>query len=266
MRITTLRNATLMLEWTAGDESVALLVDPMLAGRGALPRLRFGGGSGSRNPLVDLPRGAGELLARTTHALITHCRRGHFDHLDSAGRRFLRERATPVFCTPDDATWLEQRGLATARLASDGRQAFLGGHITAIPCVHGRGWIGRLMAHGVGWFIELPGEPSVYIAGDTLLTDDVIRVLSECRPDVAILPAGGARFDLGSEILMDANDVCAAARLTEGIVIVNHLEALDHCPVTRECVRQTASATGLGRRLLVPEDGEEIRYELPVTA
>jgi len=266
MRITTLRNATLMLEWTAGARSVALLVDPMLAGRGALPRLRLGGGSGSRNPLVDLPRGADELLARTTHALITHCRRGHFDHLDSAGRRFLRERATPVFCTPDDATWLEQRGLATARLAGDGRQAFLGGHITAIPCVHGRGWIGRLMAHGVGWFIELPGEPSVYIAGDTLLTDDVARVLSRCRPDVAILPAGGARFDLGGEILMDADDVCAAARLTDGIVIANHLEALDHCPVTRECVRQMASATGLGRRLRVPEDGEEIRYELPVTA
>jgi L-ascorbate metabolism protein UlaG (beta-lactamase superfamily) len=122
------------------------------------------------------------------------------------------------------------------------------------------------MAHGVGWFIELPGEPSVYIAGDTLLTEHVARVLSECRPDVAILPAGGARFDLGGEILMDADDVCAAARLSEGIVIANHLEALDHCPVTRECVRQTAAATGVRRRVRVPEDGEEIRYELPVTA
>jgi L-ascorbate metabolism protein UlaG (beta-lactamase superfamily) len=266
MRITTLRNATLMLEWTAGSDIVALLVDPMLARRGALPRLRFGGGSGSRNPLVDLPRGTDELLARTTHALITHCRRGHFDHLDSAGRHFLRERATPVFCTPDDATWLEQRGLATARLTDEGRQAFFGGHITAIPCVHGRGWIGRLMAHGVGWFIEVPGEPSIYIAGDTLLTDDVARVLAECRPGIAILPAGGARFDLGGEILMDAEDVCAATRLTEGIVIANHLEALDHCPVTRQCVRQKASAAGLGQRLLVPEDGEEIRCEVPVTA
>ena len=266
MRITTLRNATLMLEWNAGDEPVALLVDPMLASRGALPRLRFGAGSGRRNPLVDLPPGADAILARTTHALITHCRRGHFDHLDSAGRRFLRARATPVFCTPDDAPWLGQRGLATAPLAGDGRQAFLGGHITPIPCLHGRGWIGKLMAHGVGWFIELPGEPSVYIAGDTLLTDPVSRFLAEQRPDIAILPAGGARFDLGGEILMDADDVCAAARLTEGIVIANHLEALDHCPVTRECVRQTALAAGVGRRVRIPADGEQIRYELPATA
>ncbi len=266
MKITTLRNATLLLEWQTSSEPVALLVDPMLAARGVLPRLRLAGGAGRRNPLVELPPAAPELLGRTTHALITHCQRGHFDHLDSAGRRFLRERATPVFCAPGDAAWLAQRGLAAVAMSAAGRQPFFGGHITPVPCVHGRGWIGRLMAHGVGWFLELPGEPSVYIAGDTLLTDDVARLLSERRPDIAILPAGGARFDLGSEILMDAADVCTAARLSDGLVIANHLEALDHCPGTRECVRQLADAAGLGARVLVPEDGETVRYELPVPA
>ena len=266
MKITTLRNATLLLEWETRAAPVALLVDPMLAARGALPRLRFGGGGGRRNPLVDLPPSAPAALARTTHALITHCQRGHFDHLDSAGRRFLRERATPVFCGSGDAPWLAQRGLATLPLAASGRQPFLGGHITPVPCVHGRGWIGRLMAHGLGWFIELPGEPSVYIAGDTLLTDDVARLLADRNPDIAILPAGGARFDLGGEILMDGHDVCAAARLTDGLVIANHLEALDHCPVTRDCVRQLAATSGVGERLRVPEDGETMRYERPAMA
>jgi hypothetical protein len=33
-----------------------------------------------------------------------------------------------------------------------------------------------------------------------------------------------------------------------------------------DCVGRTASAAGLGRRLRMPEDGEEIRYELPETA
>jgi L-ascorbate metabolism protein UlaG (beta-lactamase superfamily) len=266
MKITTLRNATLLLEWETGPAPVALLVDPMLAARGALPRLRFAGGAGRRNPLVDLPAAAPELLGRTTHALITHCQRGHFDHLDSAGRRFLREHATPVFCAPGDAPWLAQRGLATVAIPAAGRQTFFGGHITAVPCVHGRGWIGRLMAHGVGWLLELPHEPSVYIAGDTLLTEEVSRVLSNDRPDIAILPAGGARFDIGSEILMDARDVCAAARLTDGIVIANHLEALDHCPGTRECVLRLADADGLGARVRAPQDGETLRYELSAGA
>ncbi len=266
MKITTLRNATLLLEWESGPEPVALLVDPMLAARGALPRLRFAGGAGRRNPLVDMPPTAPALLERTTHALITHCQRGHFDHLDSAGRRFLRERATPVFCAPGDASWLARRGLSTTAISAAGRQAFFDGHMTAVPCVHGRGWIGRLMAHGVGWFLELPHEPSVYIAGDTLLTEEVAGFLSEKRPDIAILPAGGARFDIGSEILMDARDVCSAARLTDGIVIANHLEALDHCPGTRECVLRLANADGMGARVRAPRDGDTVRYELPATA
>ena len=72
--------------------------------------------------------------------------------------------------------------------------------------------------------------------------------------DVAsVLPAGVARFDLGGEILMDAQEVCAAARLTPGVVIANRLEALDHCPVTRECVRAMAGADGFGDRVGVPD-------------
>ncbi len=259
MHITQIRNATVLLEFTSGGRNVAVLVDPMLAGAGALPSLRYLGGTRRRNPLVPLPTAAAPALERATHALITHCQKGHFDHLDRAGRRFLRERALPVVCMPDDAGWLAARGLVTQPLSGPERQPFLGGHITPIPCLHGRGWVGRLMAHGMGYLIEMPGEPSVYVAGDTVLTDPVRHCLSVLRPDVAILPAGGARFDLGGEILMDAGELAEAVRDFGGQVLVNHLEALDHCPVTRAEVRERAAF--LGARLWVPQDGESRRYE-----
>lgn len=57
------------------------------------------------------------------------------------------------------------------------------------------------MAHGHGFFIQLPGEPSLYLAGDTVLTDDVRNCLTQRQPDVSVLPAGGARFDLGVKSL-----------------------------------------------------------------
>lgn len=262
MQLTHLRNATVLLEFGTGSQAVGLLVDPMLAQAGALPGLRYLGGPRRRNPTVPLPGGAAPALARATHALITHCQKGHFDHLDGAGRRFLRERALPVACMPDDAAWLAARGLRAQPLSGPERQPFLGGHITPIPCLHGRGWVGRLMAHGMGYLIEMPGEPSVYVAGDTVLTEPVRHCLSVLRPDVAVLPAGGARFDLGGEILMDADDVAEAVRDYGGQVVVNHLEALDHCPVTRETVRERAAF--LGARLWVPEDGESRRYEASV--
>lgn len=257
MHITQLRNATLVLEFASQGRPIGLLVDPMLAPMGSLPALRYLGTGRQRNPIVELPDNAEAVLQRVTHALITHCQRGHFDHLDRAGKQFLRERQLPVLCMPRDADYLAQRGLRVQPLAGSGRQpCSLGGHITPIACVHGRGWVGRLMEHGHGYLLELPGEPSVYLAGDTVLTPTVRDCLARLRPQVAVLPAGGARFDLGAEILMDADDMAQAATLTPATLVVNHLQALDHCPTRRDAVRALAQQGGWADRLWVPEDGE----------
>jgi L-ascorbate metabolism protein UlaG (beta-lactamase superfamily) len=116
----------------------------------------------------------------------------------------------------------------------------------------------------VGYFIELPGEPTVYLAGDTLLTDAVRGCITGRRPDIAVVPAGGARFDVGGEILMNGQDALELARLTGGHVLANHLEALDHCPTTRQELRAAAQLAGLAHKLLVPADGE--RYHCPRAA
>ena len=261
MQITHLRNATIVLEFEAFGQPIGLLVDPMLAPRASLPTLRYLSTSRLRNPIVDLPGNADAVLQRVTHALITHCQRGHFDHLDRAGKRFLRERQIPVFCMPRDADHLRQRGLRVESLSGPQRQPWsLGGHITPIACVHGHSWIGRVMEHGHGYLIELPGEPSIYLAGDTLLTPDVRHCLQELRPDVAVLPAGGARFDLGGDILMNAQDIMDASACWPGELVVNHLQALDHCPTTRSAVRSLAQSHGIADRVWVPEDGEQRQY------
>jgi L-ascorbate metabolism protein UlaG (beta-lactamase superfamily) len=260
MKITQIRNATVLLEFEASGKSIALLVDPMLAPRGALPTLKYLGGNRQRNPLVDLPSCAPQLLGRVTHGLITHCQRGHFDHLDRAGKQFLRTAGVPVFCMPRDERYLDARGIVTQALSSSETQPFFHGQITPIACVHGRGVIGRLMEHGHGYFIELPGEPSVYIAGDTLLTDEVRHCLRERMPHVAILPAGGARFDLGGDILMDGSDILEACALTSGFVVANHLEALDHCPTSRAQLVADAARAGFTDRLHVPDDGATLEF------
>jgi L-ascorbate metabolism protein UlaG (beta-lactamase superfamily) len=263
MKITQLRNATAIIS----IGSLRILVDPMLAPKGALPPLRLLG-ERVRNPLVELPPSADAELKTVTHCLITHCQKGHFDHLDRAAKRWLREKQIPVICTPHDAEHLRQRGLNVHPLPENhaAPQPFFGGRIRTVPCTHGRGMVGLLMEHGVGYFIEMPGEPSLYLSGDTILTDTVRGFIRHYQPDVAVVPAGGAKFDLGHEIIMNAEEVLEFCRSFGGATVANHLEALGHCPVTRAQLASAARQAGLGSRLHIPEDGETLEFTAALAA
>lgn len=253
MRIQQIRNATIIVELGVNR----VLVDPMLARKGALPSLRLFKDR-QRNPTVDLPQASSEALEAVTHCLITHCQKGHFDHLDRAGTRWLRERQLPVICTPHDAPYLTRCGLNVQPLP-EGHECpvpFLGGTIRTLRCTHGMGMVGRLMEHGVGYLIELPGEPRLYLAGDTLLTPTVRDFVQQHQPQICVVPAGGARFDLGGDVIMGLSDVLEFMSLSEGVVIANHLEAINHCPVTREALASAAAGTGSADRLLIPADGQ----------
>ncbi|WP_098496217.1 MBL fold metallo-hydrolase [Collimonas sp. PA-H2] len=259
MKITQLRNATVALEIGA----CRILVDPMLAAKDALPPLKFLG-QRQRNPIVGLPAETSAVLDSVTHCLITHCQKGHFDHLDRAATQWLRSRQIPVICTPHDAAYLRQRGLNVCPLPESHQkaQAFLGGSISTVPCAHGKGMIGLLMEHGVGYFIEMPGEPSLYLSGDTILTPAVRDFVARHQPDVCLIPAGGARFDVGHEIIMGVSEVIEFTLGCKGTVIANHLEALSHCPVQRAELSAAAVLAGVVGRLRIPRDGESMEFEL----
>ncbi|MBM7060583.1 MBL fold metallo-hydrolase [Pseudomonas sp. UL073] len=261
MNIQQIRNATLILE--LGPHRV--LVDPMLARKDALPPLRLFGAR-QRNPLVELPAEADAALEGVTHCLITHCQKGHFDHLDRAAIRWLRSKQLPVICTPHDAPHLARLGLNVLPLGADHTQPgeFLGGRIRTVRCTHGYGVVGRLMEHGVGYLIELPDAPSLYLAGDTVLTPTIREFVSRHQPDVSVVPAGGARFDLGGDIIMGIDEVIEFVRLSRGTVVANHLEAISHCPVSRAALAEAARRAGVAQRLRIPADGETLSFEVPV--
>lgn len=252
MKIHQVRNATILVNFG----KVRLLVDPMFMGRHTLPPLRLFKHRG-RNPAVALPKNADELFESATHCLITHFQKGHFDHLDQAAVKWLRSRSLPVICTPRDAEVLAKKGLNVRPLEHDIAKAqdFLGGTIQTTRCKHGRGLVGLFMEHGVGYFIQMPGEPSLLLTGDTILTSELKSFLRMHQPDVVVAPAGGARFDVGAKIIMDAQDMVELAGLTSGTIVANHIGAISHCPVTRADVSRAAEHTGMQKRIIAPADG-----------
>lgn len=237
-----------------------LIVDPCLSPKASLPPYTLFRKRPRLNPLVDLPRNSESMLSRITSGLITHCRFGHFDHLDKAGARLLAERQVPVYCNYLDGPYLRRRSIKAIPLKMKQKSEFLTGSITSFPAAHGHGFMGMLMGPGAGYFIEMPGEKSLYISGDTVMTPTVRHVLNDLQPDISLLNAGTAILDFGRPILMPINEQLEFIRTSPGKVVAVHLDAFNHCLTTREILRDAVLHEGLADKVIIPADGEMMEF------
>jgi len=264
MKIHHLRSATCVIE----SNRHFVLIDPMLGDKGSVPPFSYIRFKPRRNPLVDLPPNAASILKKVTDCLITHSQKSgikalqHTDHLDISGENFLRERNTPITTLARDAKVLKKYGLNIQTELEFWKPApLLGGEITAIPARHGHSWIHKFMANGAGYFLQLPDEPSIYISGDTVYTAAVERALSELKPDIAIMAAGTATLDVSKPILMPMDELLRFVRAAPGIVVANHLEALNHCPTTRKQLKRDLKNNGLHSKVYIPNDGDALTFK-----
>lgn len=252
LKIHHLRNATFVIE----TQTAVILVDPMLGAKGILPPFTFFRAKARKNPIVSLPDSCKPILEKVTHCLITH---RHPDHLDTAAIRFLKEKSIPVTCSYKDEKILKKKGLTIATsLSYKKKTTFLGGTIEGIPARHGYGFIAKPMGNVMGFYVELPNQPSMYISSDTIYTEAVDEVLKQYKPQITVVAAGSAQFDLFRPVLMRMDDILTFVRNSPGKVIANHLEAINHCPTTRKELRATIEKHGLSEKVYIPEDGEVV--------
>jgi len=250
MEIHHIRNATLLL--TLGEHRI--LVDPMFTRAGTMPGFKMFGGGRQNNPLVELPDGAHEIFEQATAVLVTH---EHPDHFDPKALAWTRKRKLPVGASTVDAPNLATKGLDVRPIEGD----FLGIPAEVVPGAHGHGFFGWMMGPVAGFYLAHPSEPSVYITGDSVLTDTVRDAITRLRPDVVIAPAGSANFGVGKSIIFTLDELLELARLAPDDIVFNHLESLDHCPTTRSKLRTRLDSEGVGSRAHIPEDGELLHFE-----
>jgi len=249
MHLRLIRNATLRLEL----DGRRLLVDPMLSPAGALPPIPDTEND-RRNPLVELPEPAEVVVDGIDAALVTHLHQDHFDPAAAA----LLPHALPLLCQPEDTERLAAHGFTDLRPVQD-RLTWEGIEITRTPARHGHGEVAAALAPVSGFVLRGASGRALYLAGDTVLYDEVERVLDAHRPDVVVLNAGAARFTGGRPIVMNADDVIAVAeRVPDARVVAVHLDAMNHCVETRADLHQRLHDAGLTERVTVPEDGAAV--------
>lgn len=247
MELQLIRNATMRLTY-AGH---LILTDPYLGPKHAYRTL----GGREQNPTVELPCTPEETVRGVEVALISHL---HNDHFDPPAQEILRKDVA-LFCQPDDTERIRAMGFQHIQPIAE-RAEWNGLTIIRTTGTHGTGTWGERLNPVSGFVLKAPGEPTVYWCGDTIWYEPVRDAISEHRPDVIITHSAGAVLEDSGPIVMDeAQTVAVCRHAPDARVVAIHLEALDHCPVTRTGLRAYADRYGIeAKQLLIPADGDTL--------
>jgi L-ascorbate metabolism protein UlaG (beta-lactamase superfamily) len=252
--ITQIRHATLRIDYSG----VRFLVDPMLGDVGA-----YQGFAGTLNeelriPLVPLPLSLSEIIS-VDAVLLTHL---HLDHWDDAAAKAL-PKSIPVFVQDEaDADEIRKAGFTDVRIFGSTTE-FRGVTLTRTDALHGVKAVFDAMGSDFlrvcGLVFSHPSQKTLYLAADTIWYDKVREVISQHSPQVIILNCGNAQAAGLGQLIMNASDVLEvhkAARLAT--LVGTHMEAVNHCVLTRTALRTFAKQHGFSDKLLLPADGETV--------
>lgn len=249
MKIQLIRHATSLI--TIND--IKILVDPMLSPSQTLAPVA-NSANDKKNPLVDLPVDKNDLL-NADGVILTHTHRDHFD--EEAAK--LLSKHIPIFCQPEDEEKLIGLGFVSVHAI---KESYMWKNINFIRTQgqHGTGEIGKKMAPVSGFMVQSEGEPSLYIVGDSIWCSEVKDSMERYKPEVAIVYSGAAQFLEGGPITMSKEDVLELCRYSPGTkVVVAHMEAWNHCLLTRNELRDFLENNKVNNKVYIPNNGDTIK-------
>lgn len=255
VKITHVRNATLLIDY-AGTR---FLFDPMLADQGTFPPFP-GTPNPVDNPTVPLPLDI-DTLTNVDAVIVTHM---HEDHWDQVARDAL-SKSLPIFVQDEaDAAMVRASGFEDVRVLTLDTQ-FNGITLARTGGLHGSQEVVQILGDDFGRVCGVAfkhaDHKTVYVAGDTVWNDQVAEAIEVHAPDVIVLNSGQAYlFGVGS-ILMGAEDVLTVHQAAPNATIVGvHMEAVNHCVLTRAYLQAFADQNDFLPSLLVPADGETMTF------
>lgn len=239
--------------------SFTLLTDPNFLHRGQ--RAYLGWGLSSRR-LTD-PAVAPEQLPTLDAVLLSHLHGDHFDRVSKA----RLDRTTPVLSTPHAMRRLTSWGFSGTALETWEQHTLVRGpeelRVTAVPAVHARGLLGRMLPPVMGSIVEnvVDGvvRRRVYFSGDTLTGAHVDEV-RERFPDIdaAVVHLGGTRVLLRTVTMDGRMGVDFVERARPAVTVPVHHDdyTVFRSPLSDFVDR--ARAAGLATVLRCPERGETV--------
>lgn len=240
------------------------LIDPWLADKGAFPPVPSPYND-QRNPLVGLPLPI-EKIIDADAVIVTHMH--HFDHFDEAARKAL-PKDRPIFTQSDKEVGdMRDLGFSNVTALRDDGLEFEGVTLYRTDGEHGQGEAAErnyeqmgLPGEASGVVFSQSGEPTVYVAGDTIWSAGVEEAITKHQPAVIILNVAQAAFQDGTPILIGTDGLHQASQAApKAVIIASHLDAVNHARLTRDDIRKFVAEHDLSSRVRVPQDGETYSF------
>lgn len=255
-----IRNATGRVE-IAGK---TFLIDPMLAKKDAYPGFENTHNSQLRFPLVELPVTIENTYKGVEGIIVTHT---HLDHWDPAAAKLLPKDILIITQHEEDAQLIRNQGFKNVKVLNGSMQF---GDVTLVKTHGAHGTdemfaspLSEILGEAMGVVFKAKDHKTVYLAGDTLWNAEVNKAIVKYKPDVLVLNTGDARnltFP-DSGIIMGTKDVRHAYEmLPEAKIITVHMDAVNHTTVSRADMRAYIKENKLDDRVVVPNDGETVKY------
>lgn len=244
-----IRNATLVIEYNGKK----ILVDPMFSPKGAIDSWA----GIQKNPTVELKMPIEKIVKDVDLVIVSH---SHEDHFDKFASQNL-DKSIDLIIQPADADFFKKENFTNATVLEDNK-VWNGIFIHRVEGQHGSGEVLKMMGKTSGFVLQAENQPTVYIVGDAIWTEDIKKTIKKFKPDYIIVNSGGARiqgFENVPIIMDEAQTMALISESGKAKVIAVHMDALDHCRTTRSSLKDKAANLKIGPdKLMIPEDGEVI--------
>jgi len=259
MKLTQIRNATLFLEYAG----TTFLIDPMLSEQGAWDGFAGTARCHIRNPMVGLPVSVEELIAADI-VIVTHT---HEDHWDIAAQKLIPSDKLIYTQHEKDAEIIRSQGFTNVRVMKEENCFTSGLTIYKTEGQHGSNEAYAVpelyegLGDACGLVFTHHNEKTLYVAGDTVWVKPYVKSLEHFTPDVVLLNTGFAHIDVYGPIIMGTEDVLHTHQvLPSATIVASHMEAINHCLLTRKELRIFTREHGIEDSVLIPEDGESMSF------
>lgn len=274
MEIRQIRSATQVIEISG----VKFLTDPWLAPKGTYMGFPGSYNEHLRQPTAELVVPIDEIVD-VDAVIVTHVHPDHWDRYavenipgdkpiftqHFGDRAVVSEGRAQII--DDKGLWYEQvqgKTFTDVRILT-GNPEFKGVKLHKVPGQHGSDEGVQkaydLILEVCGLVFTCPGEKTLYVAGDTVWNEYVEANIAEYQPDIIVVNACAALFNITGPILMGPQDVAAVCKAApNATVIASHMEAVNHATTSRAELRAHLEKVGLSDQVLIPADGETMSF------